>query len=184
MTITTGNSSRRTCRRRGFTLAELMISMALASVALAAVLSSFIFLMRSSVATVVYAEMDRDARAALEIFAQEVRMADEVINFSASSVTLHVPTASSSYSINYTYVPSLKAFYRGYGTASQKLLVKGVDQFSMHRYTLQQTAATNNLETKQIQLELRSTRSGPAQAFASNNVISARYILRNKIVSN
>jgi len=161
-----------------------MISMGLASVALAAVLSSFIFLMRSSLSTTDYAGMDQEARAALETFAQEVRMADAVVNFSTNSVTLNVPTASSSYTVNYTYVPTLKAFYRAYATAGQKLLVKGVDRFSLNRFTLQQTVATNNLETKQIQLELRAARSGPAQAFASNNVISARYILRNKIVSN
>ena len=69
-------------------------------------------------------------------------------------------------------------------TSSQKILIKGIQSFTLKRYTLQQTAASNDLETKQLQLELRSVRTGPAKAFASNNVISARFIMRNKPVSN
>jgi len=160
------------------------VAMGLSALVFAGVLSSLLYISRSSLSTTDYAGFDREARQGLEMFAREVRMASDVENFSANGVTLTVPTASSSYQVNYTYVPSRKAFYRAYGTADQKLLVQDVTAFSLRRYTLLQTTATNDLETKQLQLELRALRSGGARITASNNVISARYILRNKIVSN
>jgi prepilin-type N-terminal cleavage/methylation domain-containing protein len=169
---------------QGFTLTELLVSMALASMVLAAVFSSLIFVTRSCLATTDYSGMDGEAREGLEKFSREVRMADGVSNFTTNGVRLHVPTASSSYWVNYTYVPTDGTFYRAYGTAGQEALITGVERFTLKRYTLLQTPANNDLETKQLQLELRAVRSGPAQAFASNNVISARYILRNKVVSN
>ena len=183
MTTTTG-SCRARRYRRGFTLAELMVSMAIAAIVLAAVVSSMIFLSRSCLATTDYADMDRQARTGLELFAREVRMADGVSNFSSHGVRLRVPTATSSYQVDYTYVPDTGTFYRAYGTSEERALITGVDAFELRRFTLQQTEASNDLETKQLQLQLRAVRVGPAQAYASNNVISARYILRNKIVSN
>lgn len=158
--------------------------MTISGLALAAMISSLIFIGRSCAATTDYADMDTEARRALEIFAREVRMADQVSNFSSTGVTLRVLTSTSNYSVTYSYVAQNKAFYRNYGTASQSALIKGVDAFTLKRYTLLQTAAANDLETKQLQLELRSIRSGAAKAFASNNVISARFIMRNKAVSN
>lgn len=152
--------------------------------ALTAVIGSLIFVGRSCVATTDYADMDTEARFALETFAREVRMADQISNFSTNGCTLRVVTSSSNYTVTYTYVPLTRAFYRNYGTGSQSILIRGVDTFTLKRYTLLQTAAVNDLETKQLQLELRSIRSGAARAFASNNVISARFIMRNKAVSN
>lgn len=171
-------------RRAGFTLVEMLVSLGLASMALSAVISSMIFIGRSCVATTDYADMDQEARRALEVFARDVRMTDQISNFSSTGVTLRVLTSSSNYTVTYTYRSQDKKFYRNYGTGSQSTLIKGVDTFTLKRYTLQQTAAVNDLETKQLQLELRSVRTGAAKAFASNNVISARFIMRNKIVSN
>jgi prepilin-type N-terminal cleavage/methylation domain-containing protein len=184
MTTTTGASDSTRLRRRGFTLTELLVSMALAMMVLAAVFSSLIFVTRSCLATTDYAGMDGEAREGLERFSREVRMADGVSSFSTTGIRLHVPTSSSSYWVNYTYVPQDRIFYRAYGTASQEALITGVETLTLKRYTLLQTPANNDLETKQLQLELRAVRTGPAQAFASNNVISARFILRNKVVSN
>lgn len=184
MTTTTESSDRARKRRRGITLVELLIAVGLSSVILTGVMSSFAFLSRGTIVTSDYADMDRQARYALEQFAREVRMASDVSNFTTDSVTLTVKDGATSYTVNYTHVPALRAFYRAYGTADQKLLISGVDAFQLQRYTLLQTPATNDLETKQLQLDLRATRTGPARAFASNNVISARYIMRNKIVSN
>lgn len=184
MTTITAHSDRTRFSRAGFTLTELLISMGISTILLIAIFSSFIFISRSSLATTDYAGMDNEARTALETFAREVRMASNVSNFTNDTVTLTVQNAGSTYTVNYTYVPSLGSFYRAYGTADQKLLVSGIQTFKLSRYTLLQAPASNDLETKQLQLELRSVRSGPARAVASNNVVSARYVLRNKIVSN
>jgi prepilin-type N-terminal cleavage/methylation domain-containing protein len=172
--------------RAGFSVVELMIAMTISSMALAAVLSTVTFVARSTVSTTDYADMDREARSGLEIFARDVRMAQGVLNFTANSVTLDVVRSSGTSAVPYTYVPSRKTFYRFYGTSAEQALITNIESFRLSRYSIaldvngQPTEATQDIETKQIQLELRSVRSGPAKAFASNNVVSARYILRNK----
>jgi len=178
------------CMRAGFSLVELLIAMSLSSIALAAVLSTVTFVARSSMSTSDYADMDREARAGLETFARDVRMASDVITFdevNANFVTLEVVGAGGTKTnVTYTFVPLDKTFYRAYGTSAQRALISNIETFRLSRYSIalddagQPKKATNHFETKQIQLELRSVRSGPGKAFASNNVVSARYILRNK----
>lgn len=176
--------SRARVSRRGLTLVELLIAMTLAAMLMSAVMSSFLFLSRGTIASTDYAEMDLEARTALEQFAREARMANGVSNFTANHVTLSVEDGTNVYTVDYTHVPADGAFYRAYGTAGERVLIKGVERFALKRFTLLGDPATNDLETKLLQLDLRAVRTGPAKAFASNNVISARYILRNKTVSN
>lgn len=186
MTISTARPERRS--QGGFSVVELLVAMGISSMALAAVLSTVTFVARSSISTTDYADMDREARSGLETFARDVRMASDVVAFSTNAVTLQVVTASGTTNVNYTFVPQTKIFYRAYGTSGQRALIKNIDRFQLSRYSIaldpdtgQPMEAANSLDTKQIQLELRSIRSGPAKAFASNNVVSARYVLRNKV---
>ena len=86
--------------------------------------------------------------------------------------------------VNYTHVPADRTFYRNYGTPNEKVLIQGVTEFALRPFTLIQTDATNALETKLLQLDLTAERTGPARALATNNVISARFVMRNKIVAN
>lgn len=162
--------------------------MGLSSMALIAVFSTSIFVARSCLATTDYTDMNQEARMALEVFARDVRMASNVTDFTTNSVTLNVVTSGGTVSVNYTYVPALHAFFRDYGKPGQKVLIRDITWFQLSRYSIatdaltgEPLAATNHLETKQLQLSLRSVRSGPARAMASNNVVSARYVLRNKI---
>jgi prepilin-type N-terminal cleavage/methylation domain-containing protein len=183
MTITTAASERTHRRKRGFTLVELIVTMSLASLVLAGVFASVIFVTRSCLATTDYAGMDGEARESLEVFARDARMASGVSDFSSTGVSLHVPTATGTSVVSYRYVPEDQTFYQAYGTPAQKALVTGVDQFALRGYDSVHGSTMRPVATKQIQLELRAIRTGPAKLFASNNVISARYVLRNKVVS-
>jgi hypothetical protein len=74
-------------------------------------------------------------------------------------------------------------------TTPRQILVREVSELFFQRYKLEQTGtpvneALNDLETKQLQLTLRATRRGATTAIASQAGLSARYILRNKRVSN
>jgi len=173
-------------RRRGaFSLVEVMVVIGISGLILTAVMTSLLLVGRNSLSTSDYVDFDDEARRGLELFAREVRMAEDVSNFSTSGVTLRVrDTESTTYNVTYSYIAQNRAFYRAYGTADQRLLIRDIASFEMKRYNLTRGPATNDLETKQLQLQLRSVRSGGARALASNNVVSARYILRNKIVSN
>lgn len=178
--------------RRGITLVELMISMGIAATVMSSVFGSFLFLARSSLISAAYSDMDREARHGLEIFARDVRMADDVADFTANGVRLRIPVGPSGpHWVSYSYDAGTRTFYRNRGAAGERALVNGIDVFILKRFSLQQNAltgqpmeATNNLGTKQLQVQIRAVRAGAARATATNNVISARYILRNKIVSN
>jgi hypothetical protein len=157
------------------------------------VFGSFLFLARSSLISASYVEMDREARTGLELFARDARAADDVDEFTANSVKLHIPATGSTPAqwVTYLHDPATGEFHRNRGLSDARVLLRGIQVFSLKRYSLRQDAATgrpleatNDLETKQIQVQLRAARVGAARATVTNNVISARYILRNKVVSN
>ena len=115
---------------------------------------------------------------------------------STSSVTLTVVTSTSAtYLVTYAYDSSTsgttsKCFYRVLGaatsTSERRILVRNVTEFSFRRYKVVNGVdftATNDLETKQLQITLRSVRTAVTTVDTTNAVLSARVVLRNKIVS-
>lgn len=172
-----------------------MISAALSSFILAGVLTSFVFIGRSGYNAASYSTMEAEARRALETFSEETRMASDLTWNSASSVTLTVVTSGSSYQVTYAYDSSTsgataQCFYRMLGTTSSTspklVLVHNVTDFAYRRYKVVNGvdySASNNLETKQLQITLRAVRTGATTVAATNAVLSARVVLRNKSVS-
>lgn len=191
----TNRSFNRRARARGFTLVEVMIGSTISAIVLAGVLTSFLMLGRSGYNAANYSVMESEARRALETFSQEARMANNITWNSANSVTLRVVTSGSSQLVTYAYDPSstgatAKCFYRLAGaatsTAPRRILVRNVTDFAFRRYKVVNGvdySAANDLETKQIQITLRSIRTGATTVAATNAVLSARVVLRNKEVS-
>lgn len=182
-------------RRRGYTLVEVLISATLMAFVLTGILSTFLMLGRTGFNAGSYCIMEAEARRALETFSEEARLASNIVWNSSSSITLTVVTSSTSYQVTYTYDPSTsgataQSFYRVLGTASSTatplVLVRNVTDFAFRRYKVvngTDFAAANDLETKQIQITLRSIRTGVTAVAATNAVLSARVVLRNKVVS-
>jgi prepilin-type N-terminal cleavage/methylation domain-containing protein len=181
--------------RRGFTLVELMAASGLSGVILMGVLSSFVLIGKNSYNAANYSMMEAESRRALEMFAQEARMASNITWNNAYSVTLTVVTASGTTQATYAYDSATtgttaKCFYRKTGTSSSTatplVLVRNVSEFAFRRYKIvngTDFSATNDLETKQIQIALRTVRTGATTVNATNAVLSARVVLRNKQVS-
>ncbi len=180
---------------RGFTLTEVMISAAISSFILLGILQTFLMIGRTGFNAANYCVMEAQSRRAMETFSQEIRMARAITWNSNTSVTLTVPTSSSTYTVTYAYTTTAltspgvipaNAFYRDDGS-STRVLVRNVTSLAFQRYKLVTGAASNiasnDLETKQIQLTLQTTMQGATTAAATNAVLSARYILRNKDVS-
>ncbi len=186
--------------RRAFTLAEVMIAATLSVFVLAGVLSAFLMIGRTGFNSSSYSEMETTLRHGLEMFAEDVRAASDIRWNSAQSVTLTVPTATNAtFLVTYAYdsAPTSSTagcFYRVLGnsasTNQRQVLVRQVaPDFSFQRYKIEQpgiadNAATTDLETKQIRLTLRATRTGVTTVAANQRALSASYILRNKRVSN
>ncbi|MEO5959159.1 MAG: prepilin-type N-terminal cleavage/methylation domain-containing protein [Opitutaceae bacterium] len=182
-------------RRTGFTLMEVLIAATISAVVLAGVLTSFLMMGRSGYNASNYSVMETEARRALETFSQEARMASNIAWSSATSVTFTVVNSTTTYTVTYAYDASTsganaRTFYRKLGDVSSSsprlVLVWGVSEFAFQRYKVVNGvdySAANDLETKQIQLTLRSVRTGVTTVATTNAVLSARVVLRNKVVS-
>ncbi|MEO7412338.1 MAG: prepilin-type N-terminal cleavage/methylation domain-containing protein [Opitutaceae bacterium] len=184
---------------KGFTLVEAMIATALSAVVLAGIISSFLMIGRTSLSSSRYSQNEAETRRALEFFGQDARLASNILWTNDHNITLTIaPTAGSLSLVTYAYdnQPASDAFgcfYRQVTTngitTPKQILAREVSELFFQRYKLEQTGApaneaANDLETKQLQLTLRATRRGATTTIASQAGLSARYILRNKRVSN
>lgn len=159
------------------------------------VLSSFVLMGQNSYNAANYSVMEAESRRALASFTEEARMADNITWTSGNSVTLSVVNSTSTYLVTYAYDTAAtgataRSFYRKLGAAGvtgpTQILVRNVSDFAFRRYKVVNGAdysATNDLETKQIQITLRTVRAGVTTVNATNAVLSARVVLRNKHVS-
>jgi prepilin-type N-terminal cleavage/methylation domain-containing protein len=187
---------------RAFTLTEVIIASTIGSVIMLGVLTTFLMLGRSAANLVNYNELDTEARRALELFSEDVRMAKEVnwhgvTPANATSVTLTIPpVAAAGADVLVTYFwdtlensDSRLSFCRKIGspppntqtTNRGTVLVRNVTTFQFNAFKIGGSGpASNALETKQIQLSLTASRSSRTAVTATDMVLSARFILRNK----
>lgn len=201
MTISTPRT-RAACHpagRRGFTLTEVLVATALSGFVLAGVLSAVIWLGRGGFAASSYSELEAETRRALEIFGEDARKTTGLVWNHEQSVTLWTATAGSgTRGVTYAYdanpaSATYRSFYRLEGDAAstlpRRVLVRQVARdFKFRRFKLEQSGgdntALNDLETKQIEVSFRASRTGAAVVAANQSALSARYVLRNKRVSN
>lgn len=189
MTTITRSQNRPEARRRGvrgFSMVEVMIGGALASIILAGTLSTFLFLGRSGANLRNYNDMEAQARKSLEIFAEDTRQASSVTWTSGTSVMLVVNAAN----IYYSYASG--NFTRKTSTGTTTLLT-GITTFNFSAYDINGSGITDfstteartiaNNATKQVQISLSAARATQTVTTATNIVLSARYVLRNKKVT-
>ncbi len=167
---------------------------------LAAVMSAFLMIGRTGYNMSGYSAVEAEVRRSLETFAVDVRQASDIHWNSDQSITLVLPTATNATRlVTYCYDSdassgTFRCFCRQSGPADsmapKQALVHGVaPDFLFRRYKLDQAGggdspAANDLETKQIQVNLRAVRTGVTTVAATQAAISAKFILRNKRVSN
>lgn len=193
--MTTSTPSARRSPTRGFTLVEVLVAATLSTFVLAAVLSSFLFLSRTGFRASAYSEMESEVRRGLETISRDIRNASDVRWNSSQSITLTVNGAPVTYAYDGDAASATyRSFYRVRGAAGsaqpRTVLIRGLEpDFTFRRYKVVQpevsdNTATNDAETKQLQLVLRASRTNIATAGAGNSVVSSRYVLRNKQVAN
>ncbi|MES1194278.1 MAG: prepilin-type N-terminal cleavage/methylation domain-containing protein, partial [Opitutus sp.] len=168
----------------GFTLVEVMVGAALSSFILAGILSTFLFLGRTGANVANYTEMEGQARRGLELFAEDVRQASAITWNSNVSVTLVVNGTP----IVYQYDSSITTFQRRDPGTTRNLLT-GITTFQFKGYNINgaevdmtDLVAASKI-TKQLQISLRASRTSQTVASATNTVLSARFILRNKRIT-
>lgn len=190
-----------------FTLVEVIIGSTIGAFVLAGILSAFVFLVRSSTGLYNYTGMETEARRGLERFSEDTRMASAVAWTDSTRVALTVPHASDNYNNTITYYwdttsgsSTYHYFMRSEAATDSSgasagttvtTLIHDVQSFQFDRWqaggtTGVQATANSNTDQLQIHLTLRKQSSqwgvsGTAVVAATNLVVSARYILRNKL---
>ncbi len=184
MTTTTLSHAERGLKsRKGFTLTELMIVTTLTVVLGGALFSAFGFVMRSSFAISNYASMTSDGRRGLEVFARDVREANNLTDFSETSITLLIaPPDESPYEVVYRYNPNDKVFERYHNGETAVLMRDVQEDFHFTGFNVLHESTTNTREIKQVHLTLSMVQR-VIDRDTSEKVISARYIMRNKAVA-
>ena len=165
-----------------------MIGSTIAGFVLVGVMATFTFLVRSGLKLQDYNDMESQARKALEYFAEDVRQASAITWASTTSLTLTVNSAS----IVYSYSDTDNTFYRQTASGT-KALVTGITAFQFKAFKITGVEITSfgtsaaltsaGQLTKQLQISLEAGRSNRSVVAATNTVLSARFILRNKIVT-
>jgi prepilin-type N-terminal cleavage/methylation domain-containing protein len=196
MIITTHKKRRRASR--GFTLVEVLISASISAFIMAGVLSAFLMMGRSGANAYIYTGMESESRIALEYFAEDVRMSNSVSWTSSTDLTLAVirstggNSSTNTDSVRYYYdntssSPNYQCLVRVgpdrvTGVSATKVLIHNVQSdFAFSRWTNgASTAATGNTNTSMLQLRLTIKKTAVTAVAATNLVVSARYILRNK----
>lgn len=175
---------------KGFTLAEVMVSTAIAILMFAGISSSMLLFARTSLRTVDYNNMENQTTKALELLARDVRMAQwvdtnatgTVPNRVITSITLRVPDATTSSTTNVTYKFSGTNFVRSIAGLPDTILVRDIVSGSggFSAYNLSAADATNDYETNQIKVIMTMQPDTHGNYVkATKRVLSARFVLRN-----
>lgn len=170
-------------RSAGFTLVEVMVAMTLLFILSAAVLSSFVFMLRAEQSLTNYNLMNAQARSVLEQFGTDAKSASDVTNFTASSITMSVPlnTTGTTNDVTYAYNSGAGTITRTVGAASATL-VTNINTFTFRYLNSLNIVTTSLAELKQVQLSMLLVRTVES-AKTSQYVISAQFTLRAKPVS-
>lgn len=198
-TITPSPVRKRPAWQRGFTLVEVLIATSLTAFIMAGVMTTFLFLGRTGANLQNYNDMESQARRALEQFAQDTRQASSItwksstkIELVVDSTTITYEYASNTFTRNgVTLLAGVVApvartsdtdttctpFFRAYDINGNQ--IKGIEYETPAAATL--TSAGKS--TKQLQISLEAARTTQTVARATNLVLSARFVLRNKRIT-
>ncbi len=173
----------RTARRRsGFTMVELLFAIAIGGILLGGATMTMNLWARSSASVGNYADMSGSCRRALDIFASDVRMANDVSESTSSSFVFKAFDAgNSTVSVSYVYDSANKRLTRTYDGTTH-ILLNDVEKFGFSFYDLNRVATTNALSVKEVQVEAILSKK-VISISNTDEIISARFMLRNRRVS-
>ena len=166
----------------GFSLVEAMISMSIFGVLSMGLMSGFVFTSKSSFAVGNYADLVQSGTMFLETFARDVRMAGDVHTATATELTIDVNYSNGIKTVSYILNPDYKTLIRT-ESGTSKIVLSDIDQLSFNYFNILGNSTTSLLEAKTIQVEAILEKR-VIQQKNTDHVVSARYMMRNRIVSN
>jgi prepilin-type N-terminal cleavage/methylation domain-containing protein len=179
--------SARKKRKRGFTLVEMMVATGLFGIVSAAVCYLYFYSTRGFAAMATYADLDKINRTAMDTLTREIRQARLVTNVATNSFSL---INGDGIAVTYWFNSGAKQFVRAAADGSSKVLVSDCDLINFDVYQRNNIAgtwdqypvATNNWSeyVKVIQLTWRASRKVPLGPGVSENVQTAKIIIRKQ----
>lgn len=168
-------------RPGGFSLVELLISLTLVMMLTLALLTSYVFIARGDRSLQNYGDMNAQARKLLERLGEDLRGATDVTNFTATSLTLTLPTnlaGTTSQDVVWDFDSAGGNVTRQDAT-STAMLARDVQTFAFYYANSNNVETASLVEVKQVQLSLRMVRL-VASSITSEYVISAQFTMRAK----
>ena len=172
---------RRSRWRRGFTLAETIIAVAVGGMVMSAVTGTFVFFVRNSIVLTNYTQLNQRGRSALEVLARDLRMTEVVNTMTATTLEVQVPRASGRITVSYRWDSRNQALYRR-DDDGERLVLRGVTQFEFQYTGLRGGVARTPLECKKVQVDavLEDNVQSRTQ---TQRILSAAFTLRNRAVA-
>lgn len=114
------------------TLIEVMIAMGLFSVVSMALMTIFIFCLRSFETMSNYANLDRDNREAVDTITRDIRQANYVSDFSTKPSRMTLSTGGKT--ISYTFDPDAKTLTRALSGGSSSVLLENCTDLTFNLF--------------------------------------------------
>ena len=178
--------------KTGFTLAEMIVATAISSFVLASMIGTFMAFAIGANSIGAYTDMSKDSRYILEMFARDIRAAENVTTATASKLVVVMPTSGSFYSgssVTYDFVKEAKLLFRieeddSGKELSNEILLEGVEQFTFSYFNPSVSVDTKSilLSVKSVQVDAEMLRD-ISRTEATDYIISARFMMRNRPVT-
>lgn len=177
--------------RKAYTLVELIISSGLLGMVLVSIVGTFMVFARGAKGVAAYTEMSQQSRKALELFARDLRAAEDVAKADQYNLYIEIPETVyyDGQSVHYIFDKSFGIFSRveydkDGNLDSNDILLDGVEQFMFGFYDplgqrLEYSKESLLLSVKSVQIDSEMVRD-VSENDATDYIISARFMMRNR----
>jgi Tfp pilus assembly protein PilW len=164
-----------------YTLVELMIGLTLALTVMTGVLSTYLFLGRQMARLAHQQKLETQARGAILRFAQDMRMATAITSPGDSSVTLTLPTASSTTTVTYSYTSGVNytgTLSRTPSGGSALVILRHLGSFDFNYYDFADAAVTDftnkvaSIKKVSFTFAAQAGQSGTGTIFTSDGTLT------------
>jgi len=179
---------------RAYTLVELIVATGLLSIVLVSMVGTFMVFASGSKGVAAYTEMSQQSRKALELFARDIRAAEDVTTATQYDLLIQIPedTYYGGGTVQYTFDSEFGIYSRIVrdkfdAVTSNEILLDGVAQFTFGFFDplgqpLDYTQQSLLLSVKSVQIDAEMVR-GVSLTEATDYIISARFMMRNRPVT-
>jgi type II secretory pathway pseudopilin PulG len=174
-------------RREAYTFVEMMVAVAVFSVTGLALVSVYLFAMKSFAAMGNYAALSQANRQAMDKLTSEIRQARQVTSYTTNSITI---VNGDSVTVSYVFIPDTKQMVRTASDGSHQVLLNDCNliHFNLFQrnpiggsYDIYPAATGNWQQTvKVVQLSWKTSRSLFNGVINSEDVQTARIVIRKQ----